>query len=169
MAADINQSINTENLLEEPKKLPSMLNVLTILTFIGSGFGLVGAIIGYFTAPANYQRQLELQDKIQDMPGFVKNLMGPNPLEAARKQLENRLPIMLLYIVASLLCLYGAIQMRQWKKSGFSIYIIGDLVPFLAAIIFIGAATLTGMGVIFSILITIVFVILYATQLKYLK
>ena len=169
MAADINQPTNTENWLEEPKKLPSTLNVLTILTFIGSGLGVIGAIIGYFTAPSNYQRQLELQDKIQDMPGFVKNLMGPNPLETAHKQLENRLPMLLLNLVGALLCLYGAIQMRQWKKSGFSIYIIGDVVPFLAIIIFIGAATLTGLGAIFGILITIVFIILYATQLKHLK
>jgi hypothetical protein len=169
MAADINQPTNAENLLEEPKKLPSMLNVLTILTFIGSGMGVIGAIVGYFTAAGNYERQLQMQDKMADMPAIVKNMMGPDPVETARKQLENRLPIMLLTLVGSLLCLYGAIQMRKWKKTGFSIYIIGDLVPFLAIFIFIGMGAMSGFAMIFSIVITLVFIILYATQLKYLK
>jgi hypothetical protein len=169
MAADINQPTNTENWLEEPKKIPSMLNVLTILTFIGSGLGAISAITGYFTAAGNYERQLQLQDKMADMPAIVKNMMGPDPVETARKQLENRFPIMLLTLVGALLCLYGALQMRKLKKAGFPIYIIGDLVPFLAIFIFIGMGMLSGFAMIFAVVITIVFIILYATQLKYLK
>lgn len=169
MAADINQPTNAENWLEEPKKIPSMLNVLTILTFIGSGLGVISAITGYFTAAGNYERQLQMQDKLADLPAVVKNMMGPDPVETARKQLENRFPIMLLTLVGALLCLYGALQMRKLKKTGFSIYIIGDLVPFLAIFIFIGMGMMSGFAMIFAIVITVVFIILYATQLKYLK
>ena len=167
--ADINQPTNTESFLEEPGKLPSMLNVLTILTFIGSGLGVIGAITGYFTAASSYEKQQQLQDKMADMPAIVKNMMGPDPVETARKQLENRLPIMLLGLVGALLCLYGAVQMRKLKKSGFSIYIIGDILPFLALAIFVSLSSMSGFAMIFGIVITLVFVILYSTQLKYMK
>src|ERR1700761_6074937 len=109
--ADINQP-QADNWMENPKKLPAMLNLLTILTFIGSGLGLISSIAGYFTAQNNYDQQVKLQDKMDDMPDIVKHMMGPNPMETAHKQLENRLPIMLLGFVGCALCLYGAIQMR---------------------------------------------------------
>jgi len=59
--------------------------------------------------------------------------------------------------------------MRKLKKPGFTIYIVGDVVPFISLCLFIGASTLTGFTGLFSIVITLVFVILYATQLKYMK
>jgi len=166
---DINQPANTENWLEEPKKLPSMLNVLTILTFIGNGLGFISAFYSYFSAASNYDKVVQAQDKIDQMPDFVKNMMGPDPVGNARRMLDNRLPIMLLTLVGSLLCFYGAWQMRKLKKTGFTIYIVGDIVPFISLFLFIGASTLAGFTGIFSLIITAVFVILYATQLKYMK
>ena len=167
--ADLNQPANTENWLEEPKKLPSMLNVLTILTFIGNGLGFISAFYSYFSAASNYDKVVQAQDKMDQMPDFVKNMMGPDPVGNARKMLDNRLPIMLLTLVGCLLCFYGAWQMRKLKKTGFTIYIVGDIVPFISLFLFIGASTLAGFTGIFSLIITVVFVILYATQLKYMK
>ncbi len=166
--ADINQPTNTENFLEEPGKLPSMLNVLTILTIIWNCITLLLSIFGYVRAPANYDNMVQNQDKMDQAPAFLRNMMGPDPVGAARRALENRLPLMLLSIVGAALCLYAAIQMRKQKKIGFSIYIIGDLVPF-ASIIFIGAAGITSFSAILGISILVLFIILYATQLKYLK
>ena len=167
--ADLNQTANTENWLEEPRKLPSMLNVLTILTFIGNGLGFISAFYSYFSAATNYDKVVQAQDKMDQMPDFVKNMMGPDPVGNARRMLDNRIPIMLLTLVGCLLCFYGAWQMRKLKKTGFTIYIVGDIVPFISLFLFIGASTLIGFTGIFSLIITLVFVILYATQLKYLK
>jgi hypothetical protein len=167
--ADLNQTANTESWLEEPKKIPSMLNVLTILTFIGNGLGFISAFYSFFSAASNYDKVVQAQDKMDQMPDFVKNMMGPDPVGNARRMLDNRLPIMLLTLVGCLLCIYGAWQMRKLKKPGFTIYIVGDVVPFISLCLFIGASTLTGFTGLFSIVITLVFVILYATQLKYMK
>jgi len=167
--ADINQTSNTANFLEEPQKLPSMLNVLTILTFIGSGLGIISGFYSYFAASTNYDKAVQAQDKMEQMPDWVKNMAGPNMVESAHRQLENRLPIMLLAVVASVLCLYGAIQMRKYKKSGFSIYVIGDLLPFVSIGLFIGFGYLSVFALSMVIVITAVFLGLYATQLKYLK
>ena len=61
--ADLNQPANTENWLEEPKKLPSMLNVLTILTFIGNGLGFFSAFYSFFSAASNYDKIVQAQDQ----------------------------------------------------------------------------------------------------------
>ena len=167
--ADLNQPANTENWLEEPKKLPSMLNVLTILTFIGNGLGFFSAFYSFFSAASNYDKIVQAQDQLDQMPGFVKNMMGPDPVGTARRMLDNRLPIMLLTLVGCLLCFYGAWQMRKLKKTGFTIYIIGDVVPFISLALFVGVSTMTGFSGIFGLIIAVVFVILYGTQLKYMK
>jgi len=167
--ADINQTSNTESFLEEPKKLPSLLNVLTILTLIGSGLGIISSFYSFFSASSNYDKIVQAQDKMEQMPDWVKNMAGSNMVESAHRQLENRLPIMLLNVVAVVLCLYGAIQMRKWKKNGFSIYVIGELLPFVSIGIFIGFGFLGAFTLGFTLVITALFIGLYATQLKYLK
>ena len=78
--------------------------------------------------------------------------------------------ILLLVLVACGLCAYGAYMMRQRKKTGFYIYILGEIVvPLAASLVFIGVGSLGGFAVILGILVPLVFIILYATQLKYLK
>jgi hypothetical protein len=166
--ADLNQPANTENWLEEPKKLPSMLNVLTILTLVWNPISILFSIYGFFSAQSNYDKMVQAQDKMDQMPDFVKNMMGSDPVGAARKALDNRVPVLLLGLAGAILCLYGAIQMRKLKKTGFSIYVIGDIVPF-GSIIFVGTGAISGFSAIIGLGLTALFLILYATQLKYMK
>ena len=155
-----------DNWLEEPKKRSETINVLTILTFVGSGLAIVTQLYSFFTVEKTYQQLLEKRDQLDQMPDFAKKLMGGDPIETARRSMENRVPITLLNLIAAVLCIVGAIQMRKLKKQGFPIYIIGELLPFVAYIIFIGSF---GWSLGFGVLIALVFIILYATQLKYLK
>lgn len=152
-------------LKEEPKR-PDFLNVLTILTFIGSGLEVISAIYAYFSAPKSYAAAQEVQGKLEDAPAFVKSLTGPDMVEMARKQLENRTPILLLTLVACALCVYGAIQLRNLKKIGFSFYLVGEVLPIITSFVFIGAGVFGGVTLAFSLLFPLLFIILYATQLK---
>ncbi|HVS97652.1 MAG TPA: hypothetical protein VHE54_14260 [Puia sp.] len=167
--ADMNRSAEQENWLGEPRKLPDMLNVLTILTFIGCGIGLIASIIYFFNAQSLYDSAVAAQDRMDRAPDWVKNLQGPDPIGTARRTLDNKLPILLLGLVATGLCLYGAILMRKWKKNGFTIYTIGELLPLLTGYLFIGASTLTGFRGVMAFFFTGLFIILYATQLKHLR
>jgi hypothetical protein len=158
-----------DTFLEEPKKLPDMLNVLTILTFIGSGFALLFQLYYSFNAKKFYDLTIANQDKMAEAPSWAKSMQGPDPIGVATRTYENRTAILLLGVVAVLLCIYGAIQMRQFKKNGFYIYAVGEILPTISTAIFIGGAALSGFGLIFTLFFTALFIILYATQLKYLK
>jgi hypothetical protein len=162
------QSVDQLNLTPEAKKRPEMLTVLTILTFIGAGWGIISYVYGYFSAAKNYAAMQDMQPKLDNAPGFVKNLAGPNAVEMARKALENRMPILLLGVLGCALCIYGAIQMRSLKKMGFSIYLVGELLPLIASVVFLGLGSFGGFTLVLSLLFPVVFIILYATQLKHL-
>ena len=164
--ADLNRPAQSGSFLEEPKKLPEMINVLTILTFVGCGLGFIGSLWSFAGAKANYEKLSSLN--MDQMPDFVKKLTGGDPVEMARKAYELRIPILLLGLLGCGLCLYGAIQMRQLKKSGFTVYTIGEVLPIIVSVVLMGSGA-TGFGSIIGYCIAILFVVLYGTQLKYLK
>lgn len=166
---DINQPVDFLSNEEKAKKLPEMLNVLTILTFVGCGIAAISSVWAFSNAAKSYDDIQRLQSQMENAPAIAKSMLGPNIVEVARKSLENRLPILLLGLVATALCLYGAIQMRQKKKAGFSLYVIGELLPLIASFIFIGGAVFSGFSMALGILFPLVFIILYATQLKHLR
>lgn len=153
---------------EHEDKLPATLNVLTWLTFICNGLGFLLAFWSFSRAQANYDSMVKNQAALESAPDWARKMAGPHPVETARAALDNRLPILILTLLGCFLCFFGAMQMRKLKKTGFSIYILGDIVPFAIGI-FIGFDNFTSFTYIFILLITVVFVILYASQLKHMK
>jgi hypothetical protein len=151
-------------------KLPSGLNVLTILSFIGCALQLLGALWSFFNAKSSYDKVDQIAEQMNSgsMPGWAKSLMGdPEHLvEMIKKTYENRIPIILLSLIAVALCFYGVLQMRKLKKQGFLFYTIGELLPFLIQVLFIGTFTLSGFGMIFGVVIAALFILLYALQRK---
>ena len=164
--ADFNRPADSGSFLEEPKKMPDMINVLSILTFIGCAFGFFGSFWTFAKAKSTYDTLSSAN--LEQIPDFVKKLSGGDILEAARKSYELRVPILLMGLIGCALCLAGAIQMRKLKKSGFTIYTVGEVLPVIGSVILMGNSA-TGLGAIFGYCIAILFVVLYATQLKYLK
>jgi len=149
---------------------PMGLKVLTVLTFIGSILQLIGGIYNYFNAQKSYEGMDKLIEQINSdsMPGWAKALIGDpaHLVETITKSYENRIPIVLLTIIAAGLCFYGAMQMRKLKKQGFTLYTIGELLPFLTQVIFIGAFSLSGIIFIISICIALLFILFYFTHRK---
>ncbi|MBK8610207.1 MAG: hypothetical protein IPL84_09730 [Chitinophagaceae bacterium] len=151
-------------------KLPSGLNVLTILTFIGSAIMILTSLWSFFTAKKSYDNldKLTQQMNSDNMPGWAKSMMGDPEvmIKTITKTYENRIPIVLLSLIAAGLCIYGAIQMRKLKKQGFLFYAIGEVLPFLTQFLFIGAFAFAGVAMYVGIAITLLFLFLYYRQRK---
>ena len=165
---DVNQSFDMPPDIKPP--LPGGINVLTILTFIGCGIGFIGSIWQFFGAKRNLDRMEEMinSGNYENMPKILKNMMSPEALEVARKTYENRVPVTLIGLVALVLCLVGAIQMRQLKKQGYTLYLLGEVLPFVGTLVFVGFAALAGFGGILALCFTALFIILYTVQRKHL-
>ncbi len=145
------------------KKLPDMLNVLTILTFIGCVLGLISAVYGFFATCS----QVEKLNEMDISGGNAMAEFMTAAAESAQKQCEQRVPLLVINIIGIVLCLAGALQMRKLKKIGFFVYSAGELLAPIAITLIIGG-TFGFMSVV-GLLIPVLFVILYATQLKHLK
>ena len=167
--AELNQPTDILLPVEKPK-IPSGINVLTILTFIGCAIGLLGSIYNFTSSKANLDKMETTinSPEYENMPALAKKFMNPEALEVARKTYENRVPMTIIGLVCIGLCLYGALQMRQLKKQGYVLYLVGEILPVLTYGIFIGMAALTGFSGILMIGFTLLFVLLYTAQRKYL-
>jgi hypothetical protein len=164
---DINESINFPG---EKKALPTGINVLTILTFIWSGFEFLGYLWQFFGAKKSIESMEEAinSDKFDDMPAFLKGMMTPEALEIARKQYENRIPIFIIGLLAVSLCVFGAIQMRKQKQQGYFLYVIGEILPIISMLIFVGFGFFSGFKII-GLIFPVAFIILYTMQRKHLR
>ena len=167
----MNQEITNKDSLNEfeKAKLPVSLNVLTILTFIGSALGFISAFYSFITAKKTYETMKETIEggKMDDAPKWAKSWMSPEALNMYKKMYENKLPILILTLVATALCLYGAMEMRKMKKQGYTFWLIGELLPFGTTILFIGMTAFSGFGLLMA-LFPLIFIILYTVNKKYL-
>lgn len=161
----------TNDVFQDPrsKKLPGMLNVLTILTFIGCGIAYLGSLWQMIsnTNPDKQTEQIrEAMDKMDSNSFFYKWMEGS--IEVLRKSYDNRYLLLLTTLLFTTLCLIGALRMRKLSKSGYFLYLVGELAPLVLIIGLFGsgfaAMVQLGIGGIFAVL----FIILYSTQLKYL-
>ncbi len=155
-----------------PPKMSTGLNVLTILSIIGSVIQILGALWGFTTAKQSYDEKDKVleQMKNDDVPDFARKMMGSpeDYVEMITKNYENRLPILLLSLVAAGLCLYGVLQMRKLKKQGYTFYVIGEVLPFLTMALFLGGIAFSGVGFMVGAGIAALFILLYTVMRKQL-
>lgn len=148
-------------------KLPTSLNVLTILTFIGCAIAAISSIWGFVSAQKSYDDLVAAQGKMDDAPAFVKKMMGPEMLEMSRKAAENRTVILLIGLAGVALCLWGALEMRKLKKQGFILWVAGEFLPIIATAVVLGFGVFTGFAAI-GLVFPIIFLILYGVNKKHL-
>ena len=108
----------------------------------------------------------EMQDKVGDNELATKMMEGS--IEMLHKTHDYRYILLLSGILFTTLCLIGALQMRKLKKSGYTLYVVGELTPLILSAVLLGFSFLGSITIAISALFAIVFVILYSTQRKYL-
>jgi hypothetical protein len=154
---------------QQPKTLPGMLNVLTILTFIGCGLAYLSACYSFLTnndPDKQIQKLNEAREKIGDS-GFGAKMIDSS-IDMVQKSYDNRYLLLISGLVFTTLCLIGAMQMRKLKKTGYYYYLVGELAPIVLMAGLFGSSFFGAFALLFATLISVIFVILYSTQLKYL-
>ena len=156
--------LNTDENLKP--KLPTGLNVLTILSFIGCAWDLYNTVKNFMGGKKALEEIEKAQEKLAEAPAWAKKLAGPEVQEMMQQSVNNRFPLLILGLVSIALCFYGVLQMRKLKKEGYMFWLIGELLPFVGAAIFTAAFYKT-IFVYFAIF-PLIFIILYTIQRKHL-
>lgn len=162
--------------LDTPKR-PVFLTVLCILTFIGSGWGLISGGIQYFSAEKqveNFVAQKEKATKeIARSSGDDKDArMGQKMVESMQGVLtvENIRKTGVVAVFSALFCLAGALLMWNLNKTGFYLYIVGVAIMVVGPIMIYGTNNFISMisGVFYGV-VGIAFIIMYGLNVKYMK
>jgi hypothetical protein len=154
----------------QPQKATGMLNVLTILTIIGSVFSFVQSLWTYFTVEKSLKQLQEVMrsGNLEDAPAFVKSMVNEETLHLTELAVQYKEVFLILYIVGAVLCLLGAIQMRSLKKQGYMIWLTGELLPLIGSIALLGMASLKGFALI-GFVFPFGMIILYTVSKKQLN
>ncbi|MEI7471787.1 MAG: hypothetical protein WCJ85_05975 [Chitinophagaceae bacterium] len=160
--------LNDQLVANEPKKMTLGINILTILTFIGSAWELYSAVSSYFTSSKALEEFDKAQEKLSTAPAFVRKLAGPEARELMAKSIENKVPLLIISLIAISLCVYGAIEMRKLKKQGYALWLIGEVLPYIALFLFVGTIVLKTV-VVYFMFFPLLFILLYTLQRKHLN
>ncbi len=162
------------------KKRPAFLLVLCILTFVASGFGVFMGLLS-FTGFNDVESTLSNSNSSFDPS--ARAIFDSVDIVGMQK-IQNWVNI--TGLLASILCLGGALIMFKMKKIGFLPYVLGQVVAIYAAYLSIGLikkmaevmpvaeigdmmSMVGGATMIFSVIIAIAFIIMYGVNLKHLK
>ena len=161
------------NPFEEPKR-SQFLTVLCVLSFIMCGIGFLSGIWGiYQSTPEAMQKNIE---QVRAVDEAMADRMEDNMIEMQNNPFGKIAPYLgLVYTLGSFL---GVLLMWNRTKKGFYIYAIAEILPY-TSLILMGKNSLSMMGppggnstaiamgfLIFMVLVDVVFVALYARNLK---
>jgi hypothetical protein len=172
---------NLDEFETELPKRSTFLTVLCVLTFIGSGWAVFSNIYAYKTAGTTVQifeksviirRDSAINNDNVAGPGDKKGeILGEKMLHSVSKMMtvDNIHKSALGGFIAALFTLGGAILMFYLKRIGFYLYIFGVIIGLLIPLYLYGSNLMAvGMSV-FSGFFGLVFIALYALNLKSMK
>lgn len=149
----------------------TFLTVLCILTFVGSGWGIVSGIRGYFTADATASIMSDTRSKMEDQmegkeqPAFVKGMMSNAFSAMSADSIKKN---SLVSILSCILTLTGAIMMWSLRKTGYYLYIAGIVIAIVAPLLLFGGGLLGLMSGGVTAVIGIAFIVMYGVNTKYM-
>jgi len=168
---------NMENPFEEQQnklQRPTFLLVLCILTFIGSGWGTLSNLFSVFTAGlTDSSMQMEhyssmLNGMDQGAGSAVLSDILNSTMASLQATFVHAREIAVVSLVLSVISLLGAILMFQLRRLGFYLYTAAQILALFVLPYFAGFSMYVLIVIFFSGLISLLFIILYAVNLKYM-
>ena len=161
--------------VSSPKKRPDFLTVICILTFIGSGFGIINNVTNYLNADVLTEMGKQAIDQNREKvdsesSGEGKKLAdqmmsGASAMMDTKKLKQNYL----LTVLSNIMTLAGALLMFRLRKSGYWLYVAGIVVLVATPLVIFGTENLLSMSItMLFAAIGILFIILYSLQLRHL-
>ncbi|MCJ8288704.1 MAG: hypothetical protein HRT58_01630 [Crocinitomicaceae bacterium] len=165
-------------IIEQPKedKRPVMLLVLSILSFISIGIGLLAVLFSFVIGPMNDDQLLVQRVEIAKqktefrqvgMSGFTDILDKSLAIIEETNDsfyLANSI-LFLTYIIG----LFGVIMMLRRRKLGFHLYIIYSLLALSGLYIYVSAENVPMIATMINLAIAGLFVFLYSRTLRWMR
>jgi hypothetical protein len=161
---------------------PMFLTVLCILTWIGSGIGVLSGLFSVLTYSRATQKIKESGVKFQDLSDELDSTpsSGEAGEEIAKKMMKGVVEgmdsmiewantINWINIGVATMCIIGAVLMWKLKRTGFFLYTVATIIGVVTPITLMGSNFLTLMSVAVGGFFGLIFIILYGVNYKHLK
>ncbi len=168
------ENILTTDEIPQPKKRSQFLTVLCVLSFIMCALGVASSILKiYNNTPENMQKNIE---KFRAISPEGADQMENNMIEMQNDPIFKISPY--LELVYTLISFLGVLMMWNFKRIGFYIYAIAEILPYsTVALMGKNAFDMMGppgqstakfamIGLVIGVLIDLVFVFMYSRNLK---
>lgn len=156
-----------------PRTRPTLLTVLCILSFIAGAWAVISGLMSLTASPdteALRQQMDQAMEGVEElgddspMAGFAQGMA-----EQAMKAAEAARPMGIANMIIALISIFGVWQMWNLKKTGFWIYVLASVAGLAVPMIFLGGGLLAVMSVGVGGFISLIFIILYALNLKHMS
>ena len=164
-----------DNYTEKPQR-SQFLTILCVLTFIGSGYGIISGITSLTIAPkmmagvkAEQQKAMEeVKKESQDNEDSTKSRFAQKMMGSAQEFMDpaKMKQSGMAAIAANLLTFAGAFLMFRQSRKGFYLYVAGTVAAVAAPLFIYQGNTLAGFTALFPAFIGLVFIVMYAFCLK---
>lgn len=168
MQEEIDQLNDNYTAVKEDKR-PPFLTVLCILTFIGSGFAILGGLFNMMFSKFT-EKTLKMSSAIMENSPS-NDLLGFD----MEQMIIWQKYINISSLFGGVLCLIGALLMWNRKKIGYFLYIPGAIIPAIITLLgtqhmFTGKLSgISAFGGYFTILFSVIFIVLYGINYKSLN
>ena len=167
---------NMENPFEEQQnqfQRPTFLLVLCILTFIG--WGTLSNLFSVFTAGLtdssmqmeHYSSMLNGMDQGGDS-AVLSDILS-STMASLQATFVHAKEIAVINLVLSVISLLGAILMFQLRRIGFYFYTAAQILMLFVLPYFAGFNFMVLAGMLFSAIFAVIFIVMYALNLKYMR
>jgi hypothetical protein len=161
----------------ERKNRPRLLTILCIISLFGGSWGLMSNLGNLENAEKLSSLTAQTIEETRDrMSGLSPDARTKKSMTAIFEDFQVltdtvKIKQMALFgILSNLLTLVGAALMYRLRKNGFGIYLLGIAVYVAAPMVVYGLTNLAGISFfVFTLLISLIFSLLYARTRKYLS
>ncbi len=161
---------------QEEEKRPTLLLVLCILTFVNTGFTVLGGLMGILSGkPSSEEIKVSKVQMAQSIDQLEKLNMDywVDVIKRIQLMTEAMYANFVAYNAVSILVaiagVAAAFLMLKGKKLGFHVYICYSFLYVLQGYLFVSAAVIPTFIIIINLLIAGVFVLLYSRNLNWLN
>lgn len=151
---------------------PTFLTVLCILSFIAGGWALISGAMSLASSPDPAELQARMDEAMSGLEGLEDNPMAgfaQQMAEEAGKAAAAARPLSMASVALALVGLFGVWQMWNLKKVGFWIYTAAGLAGLVAPLVIMGGGMLALLSVGVGGFFTLLFIVLYALNLKHMR
>lgn len=164
------------DLAEERGPRPGFLTFLCVLTFVYTGMSIISNLFSLITGPMSEEKLRELKVIMMEFSGQMKDI-GMDGLGRVYEKLylineatnANHYVFVLTSLLIVGLGLFAAIRMIKGVKLGFHLYIIYSLFTVMQLYLFVSAATIPTFLIITNVVFSVLFILLYALNLKWMR